>query len=460
MERKNLIHTDKPNLLEEVFPHTLPPRILFSSQIFEEIDGKIVTFDPASVVDRDIYITDTTFRDGQQSRPPYTIEQTVHIFDLLSKLSGPNGVVRQSEFFVYSDKDREAVEKCKELGHTYPEITSWIRADSGDFSFVKRVGVKETGMLTSSSDYHIFLKQRQTRQQAFDKYIGVVEQALEADIRPRCHLEDVTRADIEGFVIPFVQKLVELSEQVPDDLKVKVRLCDTMGFGVSYPGVALPRSIPKLIYTMIHTCGMPGERLEWHGHNDFHKVHINGVTGWIYGVDAVNTTLFGFGERTGNPPLEGSVFEYAALKGTLNGMDTMAIGELADYFRQMGIVIPPNFPFAGKDFNRTRAGIHAGGLTRDERIYNIFDTTNLLGVPPQVSITDKSGSDGIVLWVKNFLGLKEGDRLKKTKLVKIMRWVSDQYDKEGRTTAISEEEMEEQVRLHLPDLYAAAKRRS
>ena len=52
---------------------------------------------------------------------------------------------------------------------------------------------------------------------------------------------------------------------------------------------------------------MPSSRLEWHGHNDFHKVHANAGTAWLYGCDALNSTLFGVGERTGNPPLEGAV---------------------------------------------------------------------------------------------------------------------------------------------------------
>ena len=56
----------------------------------------------------EIWITDTTFRDGQQSRAPYTTEQIVKIFDYLHQLGGPNGIIRQSEFFLYSKKDRDA----------------------------------------------------------------------------------------------------------------------------------------------------------------------------------------------------------------------------------------------------------------------------------------------------------------------------------------------------------------
>ena len=453
-----LKETDTPNLLEEQFDYSLPPRICWEGPIFEEIDGKVVKFDPREAIARDLVITDTTFRDGQQARPPYTVEQQVTLFDMMAKLGGPNGVIRQSEFFLYTKNDRKALEDCRALGHRYPEITSWIRANKGDFRLVKEAGVKETGMLTSSSDYHIFFKAKKTRQQVFNDYLEVVEAAWEAEIRPRCHLEDVTRADIEGFVLPFVSELMRRSEQVNPELRAKIRLCDTMGFGLSFPGAALPRSIPKLIYRMTNDAGVPYDCLEWHGHNDFHKVHINAATAWIYGCNAANTTLFGFGERTGNPPLEGALMEYIGLKGSLSGIDTMMVQEMADYMRSIGVEIPPNYPFVGRDFNTTRAGIHAGGLRSDERIYNIFDTTALFGKPPRVSITDKSGVDGIALWVNDFLGLKGKDRLSKIKVHRVARWVMDQYESHERTSAITDEELEEQVKTHLPAYYSRDRR--
>lgn len=456
MARRELQEVDKPNFYEEFFPYDEIPRIAFVGKIHEEIDGKLVTFDPQGLKDRDLWISDTTFRDGQQSLPPFTVEQTARAYDYLARLSGPKGIIRQSEFFLYSEKDREAVRACQQLGHRYPEITAWIRADEGDFELVREMGLKETGVLTSCSDYHIFTKLRLDRAKALDRYLGLVKQGLEAGVRMRCHLEDVTRADIDGFVIPFIQRVMELSETVPEHLKTKVRLCDTLGFGITYPGAALPRSIPKLVYKMIHEAGVPSERLEWHGHNDFHKVHINAATAWIYGCDICNTSLFGFGERTGNPPTEGAVFEYIGLKGTMDGMDTAVISEAADYFRTvMNLYIPTTYPFVGTQFNVTRAGIHADGLARDERIYNIFDTRKFLGVPPRVAITDKSGADGIAHWVNEFLDLKGADRIKKTRMAPIMRWVTDQYNVHHRITTISDEEMEEQIREHLPEAYMA-----
>ncbi|MEW5797673.1 MAG: 2-isopropylmalate synthase [Bacteroidota bacterium] len=454
MKTYELQDVPQPNLIENIFPYSLPPLIKFEGKIHETIDGKTVEFDPNEVKTRDIHITDTTFRDGQQARPPYKKEQMVKLYEMLSRLGGPNGVIRQSEFFLYTKNDRETIDACRNLNLKFPEITGWIRANKGDFRLVKEMGLKETGMLTSSSDYHIFHKQNQTRKQAMDQYVEVVEAALEAGIRPRCHLEDITRADLPGFVFPFVQRLERLTEKLPDNMKVKIRLCDTMGFGLSYPNAAEPRSIPKLIWRLRNECGVTPDRLEWHGHNDFHKVHINAASAWIYGLNALNGTLFGFGERCGNPPLEGAIIEYIALKGDLCGINLPVITEMAQYYeKEIGTHLAPNYPFVGKDFNTTRAGIHAGGLRKFEQIYNIFDTTTLLNRPPRVSITDKSGTDGVALWVNDFLGLKGEERLSVMKVAKIQRWVMDQYEIEGRMSSITDEELEEQVKINLPEYY-------
>ena len=185
MKIRPIDNTRIPNLVSDIFPYSLPPLIKFDNNITEIIDGKTISFDPNSVVNRDIHITDTTFRDGQQSRPPYTKEQMVKTYEMLSRLGGPNGVIRQTEFFLYTQNDRNTVDACRDLGLKFPEITGWIRANIADFRFVKEMELKETGMLTSASDYHIFYKQNQTRQEAMDQYIGVVEAALEHGVRPR-----------------------------------------------------------------------------------------------------------------------------------------------------------------------------------------------------------------------------------------------------------------------------------
>jgi isopropylmalate/homocitrate/citramalate synthase len=438
-----LIDVEEPELYRDMFPFTEVCKIKF--------DHKIELIDPPE----EIYLTDTTFRDGQQSRPPFTAAQIENLFDYLHRLSGPKGVIRQSEFFLYTDKDRDALDRCRSKGYRYPEITGWIRARKEDLQLAKDLGIKETGILTSCSDYHIFLKLKKTRSQAFEDYIKIVEDALNQGIVPRCHLEDVTRADIYGFCVPFAQALVNIAEDAK--IPIKIRLCDTLGIGITYPGAALPRAIGKLVRAMIDDAGVPSEWLEWHGHNDFNKVVVNSVSAWLYGCTYVNGTLLGIGERTGNAPLEGLIMEYISLIGDTNGIDTQVITEIRNYFeKELGQQIPRNQPFIGVDFNATSAGVHIDGIVKNEEIYIPFDTDRILNRPLAINITDKSGLAGIAHWVNSHFALVGKDRVEKTHpgVAKVNKWILKQYD-EGRVTAISDNEIEHLVRRYVPEIFVS-----
>lgn len=424
----------KPNAFRNMFPYSEVPKIPFNDRVVPHN------------MPQEIWITDTTFRDGQQSRAPYTTEQIVTIYDYLHKLGGPKGMIKASEFFLYSKKDRDAVVKCMERGYKFPEVTSWIRASKEDFKLVKELGMKETGILVSCSDYHIFMKLKMTRKQAMEHYLSVVKDCLDEGIAVRCHLEDITRADIYGYVVPFCIELMKLMEQYK--IPIKVRACDTMGYGVNYPGAVIPRSVPGIIYAIHTHAGVPNELIEWHGHNDFYKAVVNSTTAWLYGCCGVNTSLFGIGERTGNTPLEAMVFEYAQLRGDLNGMDTTVITELAEYYeKELGYEIPPRTPFVGKNFNVTRAGVHADGLLKNEEIYNIFDTEKFLNRPALCAVSNTSGLAGIAHWMNTYLKLKGDDQFSKnSELVKdVKAWVDAQYE-DGRVTVLTDDELLKQIK--------------
>ncbi|MDR1872739.1 MAG: histone-lysine N-methyltransferase [Deltaproteobacteria bacterium] len=436
-----VMESGHPRLFRELFPYTEIPRLSFD----------FVQATP--VMARDPLISDTTFRDGQQARPPYTVKQAVEIFKFLARLSGPEGVIRKSEFFLFSDKDRAMVDACRSLNLPYPQVTSWIRAVTEDLKLVKEAKIKETGVLTSISDYHIYLKLGLNRKKALDKYLGLVKEALSYGISPRCHFEDVTRADIYGLAIPMAQKLKLLSDE--SGIPIMIRLCDTLGLGVTYPGAALPRSIPRLIRAFIDEADYDGANLEWHGHNDFHKGFANAATAWFYGLGTINGTLLGFGERTGNTPIEALLIEHAAIRGMSPGVDYKAITEMARYFEEeLSVKVPFNYPLVGRDFNCTSAGIHLDGLQKNEEIYNIFDTAKILGRPPTVAINDKSGLAGLVNWLNNRLHLTGGTIMDKRHpaVIKMHRYVQKEYEK-GRLTNMSNRELEKLARYYLPGFF-------
>ncbi|MBE6749790.1 MAG: 2-isopropylmalate synthase [Ruminococcaceae bacterium] len=433
MYRYSLQDVEDPNLYRDLYNYEDVPKVAFNHRRV-----------PMNMP-QDIWITDTSLRDGQQSVEPYTVKQIVDLYKLMSKLGGPFGIIRQTEFFVYSKKDREALEQCQALGLKFPEITTWIRASKEDFKLVKDLGVRETGILVSCSDYHIFKKLKMSRRQAMDTYLKAVAEAFESGVMPRCHLEDITRADFYGFVVPFVNELMKMSKDA--GIPVRIRACDTMGYGVPYSEVALPRSVPGIIYGLQHYSDVPSEMLEWHGHNDFYKAVANASTAWLYGACAVNCSLLGIGERTGNVPLEAMIMEYASLRGSLDGMDTTAITEIAEYFKnEMGYKIPPMTPFVGRNFNVTRAGIHADGLLKDEEIYNIFNTEKLLNRPASVTISKTSGLAGIAYWINNNYKLSKENILDKKDplVIAIKEWVDKEYE-DGRQTPLSNDELESKI---------------
>ncbi len=398
-----------PAYFRDTFPYRLPPLTRF--------EADAVPLDPAPA----IWITDTTFRDGQQSRAPYTPEQIADLFELLARLGGRHGMIRQSEFFLYTDKDRRAVELCREKDLPYPEITGWIRASLDDYRLVRAAGLRETGILASISDYHVYRKMGSDRATVLDGYLRVVGAAL---------------ADC---VVPFVRRLMEMGRQA--GIQVKIRYPDTLGVGVPHPNAALPRGIPRLTAALRREAGVPPQALEFHGQNDLDAIVPNAVSAWLYGAAANNGTLLGIGERSGNTPIESLVFWLMSLTGDSHGMDTRAISEIADYYRGIGEPVDTRLPFVGDNFNVTRAGIHADGLIKDEEIYNPFDTTRLLGRPPKVAITDKSGAAGLLMWIRDHRpDLTRGLAKQDPRVRRLNETIVERFS-DGRITSLGDDEV-------------------
>ena len=92
---------DQPNLYRDIFPYSDFPKMEFEAETV-----------PMEIPEK-VWITDTTFRDGQQARAPYSPEQVLKIYDFLHEINGSTDLIRQSEFFLYSDRDRKAVRLCQ-----------------------------------------------------------------------------------------------------------------------------------------------------------------------------------------------------------------------------------------------------------------------------------------------------------------------------------------------------------
>ena len=307
-------------------------------------------------------ITDTTLRDGaQDSRfALFPNEARLRYVDFLHRLDNGTGRIWAIETFIYQKRDAWVLDKLLARGYEYPKITTWIRANPKDVKELYEVSqgrVKETGMLASSSDHHIFDKLGyRSKEEAIDKYLKPILTACEYGITPRVHLEDATRADIFGWVIPFMRTVLEATEG-----RAKFRICDTIGWGVDDPYAALPMGIPRLISTLYRETGA---ELEFHGHNDFGVATANSIAAWRYGCRKVNVAFAGLGERTGNTSLEQMIAACIRFYGD-PGFDLSVLPEMRALVEENLVELAHNAPIIGEVFS-TQAGIHQAGVARQE----------------------------------------------------------------------------------------------
>jgi len=340
-----------------------------SERVYYNYEGRMppvqLEAEPAAIPAGDAeprLITDTTLRDGaQDSRfALFPNDARLRYVDLLHQLDNDTGRIWAIETFIYQKRDAWVLDKLLERGYEYPKITTWIRANPKDVKELFDVSqgrVKETGMLASSSDHHIFDKLGyRSKEEAIDKYLKPILTACEYGMTPRVHLEDATRADIYGWVVPFMNTVLEATEG-----RARFRVCDTIGWGVPDPYASLPTGIPRLISTLYRETGA---ELEFHGHNDFGLATANSAAAWRYGCRKVNVAFAGLGERTGNTSLEQMIAAYIRLYGD-PGFDLSVLPQMRTLVEENLVELPHNAPVIGEVFS-TQAGIHQAGVARQE----------------------------------------------------------------------------------------------
>jgi 2-phosphinomethylmalic acid synthase len=387
-----------------------------------------------------VWTTETTHRDGQQGGLPLTTAQSVRIYEILCRFTRDSGAIRQAEFFVYRPSDLDALREAQQRfqsGHPI-EPTTWIRASTKDVKLIQSLGVRESGLLASISDYHVFHKFTPGgRKQAALLYLDAVQRALDNGIRPRLHLEDATRASID-FILYFVDAVRRKSADFPADLRPKFRVCDTLGLGLPDEGVPLPRGIPKLFQELAKT-GLGSADLEFHPHNDTGLITANCLAAIRNGCGVINGTCLGKGERTGNAPLELVLMHLIGMGFYVEEQpDFTVLNELAELYANLGQPVAEKAPLYGRDAHRTRAGIHADGLNKFWWMYAPFDVPRLLGRPLEVSLTKESGLAGLIFAAHQHLSggfTKDDPRVRRA-----YDWMVQEFD-QGRQTAVEWEEI-------------------
>ncbi|MBU4373095.1 MAG: isopropylmalate synthase, partial [Euryarchaeota archaeon] len=383
-------------------------------------------------------ISDSTIRDGSQM--PGIVMKKRHkleIYEYLHKIG-----IEKLETFVYNERDREAVKGMLDRGFEFPEVTGWARANPKDIDFVLSMdGIKETGILMSVSDSHIIDKMGlKSREEAEIKYTEALQYAVDHGLRTRAHIEDMTRADNEGFVFPLVQKLLDID---PDCI---IRLCDTLGYGLPFPDVDEPYGIPRIVQRLKE---IGTKNIETHIHDDFGLSISCSLAGYWYGANWSSLTFLGMGERAGNAELEKvALFLIQRVEG-FQKYNLESVTEFARYMeKEMGLRVPRNKSVVGKNIFAHESGIHTAGIIKNPFTYEPYPP-EIVGGKRQLLIGDSSGLEVIRFKVEETLNELMGIETQVDKhdprVKAIQNDIQKLYNEEKRVSCISDEELRKYV---------------
>jgi isopropylmalate/homocitrate/citramalate synthase len=383
---------------------------------------------------QEVFVSDSTLRDGaQMPGVVIKVKDRLRIYEYLHSLG-----VEKLEVFLFTGSDKEAARAMMDRGYPLPEVTGWSRANPQDIDLVLKMdGIKETGILMSVSDVHIHTKLGlKTRDEAENKFLAALDYALDHGLRTRAHLEDITRADLKGFVYPLVKKILER------DPECTLRLCDTLGFGVPFPGVEEPYGIPTMVERLLE---LQARNIETHIHDDFGLATASSLAGYWHGANWSNLTFLGMGERAGNSELEKALlFLVQRVKG-FQKYDLSCLTEFAQYVEEhVGLRVPDNKAVVGRNVFAHESGIHTAGVIKNPFIYEPYPP-ELVGGIRKLMIGSSSGAEVIRFKVEEALRelMKIETSLSKDdwRIRAIHREIRQLYDEEKRNSCISEEEL-------------------
>lgn len=330
---------------------------------------------------RQIYVVDTTLRDGEQTAGVVFVnEEKLAIATMLSDLG-----VDQLEVGIptMGGDEKDAIKSIVKR-NLKSSIMAWNRAVISDIQESIDCGVDAVAISISVSDIHIKNKLKTSREWVLENMVKSVEYAKKNGLYVSVNGEDASRADRE-----FLIKFMKAAKEVGAD---RFRYCDTVG-------VMGPFQIEEEIKALYDNAKLD---IEMHTHNDFGMATANAIAGLRGGANHVGVTVNGLGERAGNAALEEVVMALKFVYGCDVDMDTTMFREISEYVsKASGRVLPIWKAIVGTNMFAHESGIHADGALKNPKNYEAFDPS-VVGLERQIVIGKHSGKAAIVNKFKEY----------------------------------------------------------
>lgn len=329
---------------------------------------------------RTIELIDTTLRDGAQA--PHVSLSLNDKIAIVSILYNAGIRIFEAGIPAMGPEERNDLMKLKKL---FPECTfmGWCRANEEDINHASACGCDCVHISFPVSPLHMEII-RFTENDIIESMPKLIEK-----VRKHGKIVSVGAQDASRAQLSFLNKLVSVALDAGAE---RIRIADTVG-------VLTPLKTKALFEYLLQT--VPGNALEFHGHNDFGMATANTVTALETGADFASVTVNGIGERAGNAALEEvvmAIMETTSLPYTFN---TSLLSSMCTTVANItNCYIPENKPVSGKSVFLHKSGIHCHGLLKNRKAYEPYNP----GITGHSPSTFCAGTHSGITGIKHMLG--------------------------------------------------------
>jgi 2-isopropylmalate synthase len=320
-------------------------------------------------MDKQIYIFDTTLRDGEQS--PGCMMTVAEKLRMAAKLQDLGVDLLEAGFPIASEGDYEAVSA---IGREFPSmrVAALARACRKDLDraadALKAARWPRIHTFIATSAVHLKYKLKKSREQVLNEAAEAVRLARRYVDDVEFSAEDATRTDPE-YLEAVCRAVVEAGANT-------VNLPDTVGFST-------PDEFGSLIGRMARALG-ENVIVSVHCHNDLGLATANSLAAVQAGARQVECTINGIGERAGNCSLEEVVMAIRTRPERYPFETTIVTEHLYPASQLLSTIITfgpqPNKAIVGRNAFAHEAGIHQDGFLKERTTYEIINPVTV-GVP-------------------------------------------------------------------------------
>lgn len=331
-----------------------------------------------------VQVHDVTLRDGeQQAGVVFDADDKIRIAEALAEA----GIHRiEAGLPAVSSADERAVREL--ASRDLPaEVYAFSRCMVDDVKLAIDCGVSGVVMEIPSSHHLIEEAYRWPVDKAIDLSIEATSYAHEHGLKVSFFPIDATRAGLVEYL--------DLISKVADEGHVDaVGLVDTFG-------VLSPHAVELFVRRTRERLDVP---LETHFHMDFGLGVANTVMAVAAGVEVIQTTVAGLGERAGNTPTEETLLALLTMYGIDTGVKTERFTDVARMVLDIaGVQQPSNRPVIGDRLFQVESGIIATWVNNvgDDKLTESFPyRPELVGQSqPEIVLGKGSGPDSIAVWL-------------------------------------------------------------